>query len=241
RDNDCERSARSSQADPVAPTGTCRAKTSAAETGGSASAASVPTASPAAAASTSATAGWLVRDFPVSDGAASAARCDDGERFAAGDRQIDGQSCKIPRSARERALKQHGVAAAWDLDGAKTPQMLGNVLRVEQFEAAGDQPRHKMHERHLRGVAHAVEHALSEEGASKPHAVESADQSTVLPDFAAVSVAERMQSAIEVADALVDPGVLAPGLGCGAACNDRVECRAAPQPGREDTWINKRI
>src|SRR5262249_57405235 len=114
--------------------------------------------------------------------------------------------------------------AGWDRDGTKPPQLLGNVLRVEQSEAAGDQPRHKMHERHLRGVANAVEHALSEEGASEAHAVESADQITVLPDFDAVSVAERMQSAIEVADALVDPGVLAPGLRCGAACNDRVEC-----------------
>jgi hypothetical protein len=37
-------------------------------------------------------------------------------------------------------------------------------LRIEQHEAAIDQPRHEVHQRDLRGVIGAREHALTEEG-----------------------------------------------------------------------------
>src|SRR6476469_7146335 len=95
--------------------------------------------------------------------------------------------------------------------------MLGDILRVEQLETAMDQPRDQMHQRDLRGVARGVKHALAEEGAPQAHAVEAADEVVALPGLDAVAMAELVEPAIEVADALVDPGVLAPGLGCGAA------------------------
>src|SRR5262245_25627709 len=66
-----------------------------------------------------------------------------------------------------------------------------------------------MHQRHFRGVAHAVKHALAEEGAAEADAIEAAGQIAVLPDLDAVAMAELMQAAIELADAPVDPGVLA--------------------------------
>ncbi len=79
--------------------------------------------------------------------------------------------------------------------------MLGHELGVEQAEAAGPQPRHEVDERDLRGVALAVEHALAEEGAAEPHAVEAADQPAVAPDLDRVAVAEVEQLAVEAADA----------------------------------------
>src|SRR5207245_2704047 len=94
--------------------------------------------------------------------------------------------------------------------------MLGDILRVEQFEAARNQPRHQMHQRRLRGVAGVVKHALTEEGAAEADPIEPADELVVAPDFDAVTMAEFMETAIEIADALVDPGVLAACLRRGA-------------------------
>ena len=58
-----------------------------------------------------------------------------------------------------------GNPCALDLDGAELPQVLGDELRVEQREAAVDQPRAQVDQRHLAGVARGGEHALAEEGA----------------------------------------------------------------------------
>ena len=104
----------------------------------------------------------------------------------AADRPIDRQSAEI-RLARDRLVEQRAIAPPRDFDGAEAAQMLGHILRVEQFKAAGDQPRHQMHQRDLRGVAGAVKHALAEEGAAEADAVESADQIVVLPDLDAVA------------------------------------------------------
>src|SRR6185437_11761445 len=101
--------------------------------------------------------------------------------------------------------------------------MLGDILRVEQLEAARDQPRHQMHQRDLGGIADAVKHALAEKGATEIDAIEAAGEIAVLPDLDAVAMAELMQPGIELADALVDPGVLAARLRRGAAGHDRLE------------------
>src|ERR1700755_1189737 len=87
--------------------------------------------------------------------------------------------------------------------------MFGHVLRIEQFEATGDQPGHQMYQRYLGGVAVAVEHALAEESPPQTHAVKTADEIAVLPGLDAMAVAEPVQAGIEIANALVDPGVLA--------------------------------
>ena len=74
---------------------------------------------------------------------------------------------KIRGLAGDRLVEQRAIAAPRNFDRAETAQMLGDILGVEQLEAARDQPRHQMHQRHLRGVAGAVEHALAEEGAAR--------------------------------------------------------------------------
>src|SRR4051794_28645151 len=101
--------------------------------------------------------------------------------------------------------------------------MLGNILRVEQFETAGDQAGHQMHQRHLGGVAGPVKHALPEKGPPEADAIEPADKIIVLPDLDAVSVPELMQSDVEIADALVYPGVFAARLRRGATGDDGLE------------------
>src|SRR5579859_5754380 len=101
--------------------------------------------------------------------------------------------------------------------------MLGDILRVEQLEAARDQSRHQMHQRDLGRVADSMKHALAEKGATEIDAVEPAGEVTILPDLDRVAVAEGVQPAIEIADALVDPGVLAAFLRRRAARDDRLE------------------
>src|SRR5580693_4497040 len=95
--------------------------------------------------------------------------------------------------------------------------MFGHILGVEQFEAARDQPRYQMNQRHLRGVAGAMKHALAKEGAAEADPVQSADQFVMVPDFNAVGMPELVQPDIEVANPRVDPGVVAAGLRRGAA------------------------
>src|SRR5215470_9247540 len=109
--------------------------------------------------------------------------------MGARDRLIGRQSQEVRGLAGERLVEQGGVAPPRDLDGAKTLQMLRDVLRVEQLEPALDQPGHQMNQRDLRGIAGAVEHALAEEGAPEAHTIEAADQIIVLPDLDAVAMA----------------------------------------------------
>ena len=152
------------------------------------------------------------------DNLASASRAADADAHRSGR-----PSAEIRRLARDRLVEQRGVAPPRNLDRAEAAQMLGDILRVEQFEAARDQPRHQMHQRHLRGVAGAMKHALAEERAAEADAVQAADQIVILPDLDAVAMPELVQPDIEIADALVDPGVVAAGLRRGTAGDHRLE------------------
>src|SRR5205807_7773226 len=109
---------------------------------------------------------------------------------------------EITRLALGRLVEQCGVAPPRDFDRAKALQMFGDILRVEQFEAARNQPRHQMDQRHLRGVTGVVKHAFAEEGAAETDPIEPADEVVIAPDLDAVTVAEFMQRAIEIANAL---------------------------------------
>ena len=109
--------------------------------------------------------------------------------------------------------------------------MIGDILRVEQPVAAGDEARHQMHQRDLGSVARAVEHALAEEGAAERDAVEPADQRSAVIDLDGMAMAVLEQAAVDLADAGIDPGAGAVGLGLGAAVDHRVEI--AIHPDRE--------
>ena len=82
------------------------------------------------------------------------------------------------------------VLAARHLDRAERLEMVGHELSVEQREAAGAKPCDQMHQRHLRGVARAMEHTLAEERAAEAYAVEPADEFAVFIGLDAVAMAD---------------------------------------------------
>src|SRR5436305_309399 len=85
---------------------------------------------------------------------------------------------------------------------------------------AGCLPRAQMHQRSLRSIAGAVEHALAEESAAERHAVEPADQIVAVIDLDAVTMVAFVKLAVEDADARVDPGARTSGARVGAARHD---------------------
>jgi len=109
------------------------------------------------------------------------------------------------------------------LDGAESPQMFGDELRIEQAVMSGLEPRHKVNQGHLGGVARAVEHALAKECAAEADAVEAADQDVVFVDFDRVTVAALVELAVQIVDAGVDPGAAAPRHGLRATVDHGVE------------------
>src|SRR5262249_61921805 len=89
--------------------------------------------------------------------------------------------------------------------------------------AAGFEPGDGMHECDLGGVASAVEHPLAEERAPQRHAIESTHQRVAVIDLDAVAMAALVESAIKLADALVDPGAGPAWLRLRAAVEHAVE------------------
>ncbi len=105
--------------------------------------------------------------------------------------------------------------------------MVGEELRVEQPIAAEPQPRDEMHQRDLRGIARAMEHALAEERRAEAHAVEAADQRVAVIDLDGVAMPDVEQPAIELADRRVDPGARALRAGLRAAVDHGFEVAVA--------------
>src|SRR4051812_23508198 len=133
---------------------------------------------------------------------------DDPQRLRAAG--IQRQSCKI-RVSRNRLIEHGAVAPPRHFDGAEAAQVPGDELGVEQYKSAGDQPRDQMHQRDFRGVAGMMKHALAEEGAAEADAVEPAGEILAVPRLDAMAMPDLMQPRIEIANAAVDPGVVAAG------------------------------
>src|SRR5258708_34799862 len=68
-----------------------------------------------------------------------------------------------------------------------------------------------------------MKHALAEEGAPEADAIEPADQVAVPPHLDAVAVTDVVQAGVEVADAFIDPGIVAVGLRRRTAVDYRLE------------------
>lgn len=83
--------------------------------------------------------------------------------------------------------------------------MRGDELAIEQFPAAGDEPRDEMRECDFRGVARAADHRFAEESAAERYAIKSARKLTIAPTFDAVRMAELEQPVVARADHRVDP------------------------------------
>src|SRR5262245_13560618 len=93
-----------------------------------------------------------------------------------------------------------------------------------------------MHQRDLRRIAGAVEHALAEEGAAQADPGKAAHQGVAVIDFDSVAVADIVELAIQGADAAIDPGPGAARSGLGAAVDDRLKIAVADdfEPLRAD-------
>lgn len=83
--------------------------------------------------------------------------------------------------------------------------MRGDELAVEQFPAAGAEPRDEVRERDLRGIARAADHRFAEKGAAERHAVEPARELAIQPAFDAVRMAELEQTVVARPDYGIDP------------------------------------
>src|SRR5882757_7031159 len=68
-----------------------------------------------------------------------------------------------------------------------------------------------------------MEHAFAEESAAEADAVQPAGEIVAIPGLDAVAMADLVQPGIEIADAAVDPGVVAAGMRCRAAVDYRLE------------------
>ncbi len=82
-------------------------------------------------------------------------------------------------------------------------------LAVEKREPAHLQSRDQPGQRDLRSVGHPAEHAFAEERPSKLHAVEPADQLTVIPDLDRMGMARPVQCEHRALDVVVDPRLVA--------------------------------
>ena len=85
-----------------------------------------------------------------------------------------------------------------------------------------------MHEADFGRVALAVEHALAEERALEPNAIQPAHEPAVAPSLDRVAMAPAKQFAIEPPDAAVDPGIAAAGRRRGAGVDHRLEIVVDP-------------
>ena len=81
------------------------------------------------------------------------------------------------------------IGAARYFHCAECSQVIGHKLGIEQAVVTGPQPGHEMHQRDLRSIARAVEHALAEKNAAKAHTIQAANQLIVFVDFDGVAVA----------------------------------------------------
>ncbi len=127
----------------------------------------------------------------------------------------------------DRAREQLAVALLRHFGRAEHLQVIGEELRVEQLDSRRPQPRDEMHQRDLRGIARAMEHALAEERAPEAHAVKPADQRVAVIDLDGVAMADVEQPAIELADRRVDPGARALRAGLRAAVDHGGEIAVA--------------
>jgi hypothetical protein len=115
------------------------------------------------------------------------------------------------------------IALGGNGDGTELRKVLCEELRIEQFEAAADQPRDQMDERHFAGIALFAEHAFAEECRPQRNAIQSPKQLPIPPTFDGMRMSHTVQGHIHVFNLCVDPGLLAAGCGFRAGAYDGVE------------------
>src|SRR5207253_1696428 len=94
-----------------------------------------------------------------------------------------------------------------DLERAQAREVLRQELRVEDDESPRAQTLDERRETHLGRIGGTMKHRLAHERPAERHAVEAADQETILIRLDAVREAARVQLAVDPLDLGRDPGV----------------------------------
>src|SRR5262249_46477072 len=127
------------------------------------------------------------------------------------------------RMGAERIVELSFVQSARNFPGAKSRQMLGNELRVQQTKTAKPQAGDEMDQRDLGSVGDEAEHAFAKKRAAERDTVQTADEIAIETAFHRMRVTEPVQFGEQRLDARVDPGVLAALHGRRAAGDGRRE------------------
>ena len=93
----------------------------------------------------------------------------------------------------------------WNLFRAESADMRRELLAINEVEVPGLKLLDESHERHFGCVINSRKHRLGKEGPSYCHAVQSADQATVLPCFHGMGVAEFVQACVGIQHFTRDP------------------------------------
>src|SRR6185437_8711009 len=90
----------------------------------------------------------------------------------------------------ERLVEMFDEVRPWNLFRAEPADMRRELLAVDEVEVPGLKLLNEPHERHFRCIIDSGKHRLGKEGASDRHAIQSADQTTVLPCLDGMGIAE---------------------------------------------------
>lgn len=115
------------------------------------------------------------------------------------------------------------VVGAGDVLDAELFEVGVHELGIEQDVAASSEVFDEFDEAGLGGVGLPAEHGLAEERAADADAVESADESAVLPGFDGVCVSASVELGVDADDGGGDPGVGGVRAGLGAVFDDVAE------------------
>ena len=80
------------------------------------------------------------------------------------------------------------------------------LLAIDEAKVPGLKLFDELHERHLGCIIDLGKHRLGKEGAAERHAIQPADQPTVLPCLDRMGVAEFVQACVGVQHVTCDPG-----------------------------------
>lgn len=94
---------------------------------------------------------------------------------------------------------------SWNFFRAEPADMGRKLLAIDKGKVPSLKLLDELHKRHFGCIIDPGKHGLSKEGASDRHAVQSADQTTILPCFHGMGVAELVQMGIGVQHISGDP------------------------------------
>ena len=94
-----------------------------------------------------------------------------------------------------------------DFVGAELKQVGVEVLGIEQFKLLFAKEFHKENECDFAGIGHGMKHAFAAENFAEGHAIESAHELIILPNFEAMGQANSVEFAIRFDDFFGDPGI----------------------------------